>query len=194
MRNSWLLGLLAVIGTACDSGAGASSNSPAPARKPLYFDLKGFLDTQASLLSRRKPAVEKLVQLRDGHKETARVARTDWNKELQLFYQADINKAALRGAYAIEPPVAATDGLQQQTYRRKPGIENAVESLTVLSSPQGVREVRATLSQNNALFFSHKDLLLRTNGGLLSTYQVNGVQKLILFDTLRYSAVMRVQL
>lgn len=194
MRNSWLLGLLAVFSTACDSGAGASSNSPAPARKPLYFDLKGFLDTQASLLSQRKPVVEKLVQLRDGHEETARVAHTDWNKELQLFYQADINKAALRGAYTIEPLAPTADGLQQQTYRRKPGIENAVESLTVLSNLQGVREVRATISQDNALFFSHKNLLLRTDGGLLNTYQVKGIQKLILFDTLRYSAVMRVQL
>ncbi|OUJ76134.1 hypothetical protein [Hymenobacter crusticola] len=193
MRNEWLFGLLALVGTACDSSSGNNSQA-APARKPLYFDLKGFLDAQASLLNRRNPVVVKLVQLRDGHEETAQVSHTNWNKELQLFYQADINKAALRGTYTIEPPIPATDGLQQQTYRRKPGIENAVESMTVVSGPQGIREVRARLSQDNALFFSRKELLLRANNGVLNNYQVNGVQKLILFDTLRYSAVVRVQL
>ena len=193
MRNTWLLGLLAVVGTACESGGGASTNQPSPTRKPLYFDLKGFLDTQAALLSRKNPAVVKLVQLRDGHKETAQVAQANWSKELQIFYQADINKAALRGAYTVEPPVSAANGLQQQTYRRKPGIENTVEHLTVVSDAQGVREVKATLSQDNALFFSQKELLLRTNNGLLSNYQVNGVQKLVLFATLRYSALMQVK-
>ncbi|GGF02115.1 hypothetical protein [Hymenobacter cavernae] len=192
MRNCWLLGLLLVAVAACDSDGGASQ-SAAARRKPLYFDLKGFLDTQTQLLSRRNPVVVKQVQLRTGQQETAKVPHTDWRKELQLFYQADINKSALRGAYTIEPPVQVAGGLQRQTYRRKPDVENAVERLTVLSDPQGVREVTATLSQNNALFFSRKDLLLRAAQGLLNNYQVNGVQKLILFDTLRYSAAVRVQ-
>ena len=191
MRNSWLLGVLAVAVMACNSDGGVGQ--PAVVRKPLYFDLKGFLDKQTQLLTRRNPAVVKQVQLRAGHGETTKVARTDWSKELQIFYQADINKAALRGAYTVEPPVPATMGLQQQTYRRKPGIDNAVERLMVVSGPQGVREVAATLSQDNALFFSRKELLLRTSRGLLVDYQVTGVQKLILFDTLRYSASVRVQ-
>ncbi|WP_324674260.1 hypothetical protein [Hymenobacter sp. GOD-10R] len=191
MRSRWLLGLLVLVGTSCDFSGGNSQ--AAPARKPLYYDLRGFLDTQASLLNRRNPAVVKLVRLRDGHEETAQVPHTDWAKELQLFYQADINKAALRGAYTIEPIVPNAEGLQQQTYRRKPGIENAVERLTVLSDAKGMREVHATLSQDNALFFSRKELQLRASNGVLRDYQVNGVQKLILFDTLRYSAVVRVR-
>ena len=191
MRNCWLLGLLLIAVAACDSDSGASQ--PVATRKPLYFDLKGFLDAQTQLLSRRNPVVVKQVQLRTGQQETAKVPHTDWRKELQLFYQADINKSALRGAYTVEPPVQVGGGLQRQTYSRKPSVENAVERLTVLAGPQGVREVTATLSQNNALFFSRKDLLLRADQGLLRNYQVNGVQKLILFDTLRYSAAVQVQ-
>jgi hypothetical protein len=96
-------------------------------------------------------------------------------------------------SYTIEPPVPNAEGLQQQTYLRKPGIENAVERLTILSDSKGMREVHATLSQDNALFFSRKQLQLRANNGVLRDYQVNGVQKLILFDTLRYSAVVQIK-
>jgi hypothetical protein len=191
MRNGWLLGILAVAVAACDSDG--STSQAAVARKPLYFNLKGFLDKQTQLLKHRSPAVVKQVKLRDGHGETTRVTGISWSKELQIFYQADINKSALRGAYTVDAPVPAAGGLQQQTYRRKAGVDNAVERLTVLSDPQGVREVAATLSQNNALFFSRKELILRANQGLLTTYRVRGVQKLILFDTLRYSAVVQVQ-
>lgn len=159
----------------------------------MYFNIKAFLDTQAQELTRRKPAVEKRVELRGGQIETTRVPEVDWSKELQIFYQADINKPALRGAYAVDS-VAKGDTLLR-TYRRKTGIDNSVERITVLSdaaSPESAQEITATLTQNNPLFFSQKRVVMHTTDGRLSDYQVKGVQKLVLFDTLRYSAVGRV--
>ncbi|UOQ73258.1 hypothetical protein [Hymenobacter cellulosilyticus] len=132
--------------------------------------------------------MEKQVMLRDGQMETTRVEKVDWSKELQIFYQADINKPALRGAYeAIGSPV---NGAQE--YRRKGIIENIVDQLRVSGDGTSSGTIEATLTQDNPLFFSRKFLALSYQNGLLKTYRVRGVQKLVLFDTLRYSATVTV--
>ena len=191
-KAQWLLGLL-LVGTAC----GSESSGPAPVqptRRPLYFNVKVFLDAQTQELARLNPAVEKRVILRGGQIETTRVPQVDWSKELQLFYQTDINKPALRGTYTIDS-VTQANGLVRRTYRRKAGVDNLVERLTVVSAataPAEAQEITATLSQDNPLFFSQKRVLLHAANGRLTDYQVVGVQKLVLFDTLRYSAAVRV--
>lgn len=175
-----------LLTTACSQEQEEAARAGQPVRKPLYFDVKGFLDTQTKLLTQRRPAVEKQVALRDGNTETTRVENVDWSKELQIFYQADINKPALRGAYEAQPDGAG------QVYRRKAGIENIVDQLQVTNTDPQNGTIEAVLTQDNPLFFSRKTLVLQYSGGLLRSYKVQGVQKLILFDTLRYSATVRV--
>jgi hypothetical protein len=177
------------------SGCGGfiAGAAPGPAsRRAQYFDVKGFLDQQVTLLTQRHPAVEKQVTLRDGQVETTRVEKIDWTKELQIFYQADINKPALRGAYETQDARAGDTIDAVKTYRRKPGVENSVEQLRVTQTDTRGGSVEAVLTQDNPLFFSRKVLQLHYQRGLLTSYQVQGVQKLVLFDTLRYSANVRV--
>ncbi|SHI40519.1 hypothetical protein SAMN02745146_0782 [Hymenobacter daecheongensis DSM 21074] len=189
MHSCWLAAPLLLLTAAC--GWNDAPRPEQPARKPLYFDVKGLLDAQVTALTKQNPAVEKKVQLRGGPPETTRVPHANWSKELQIFYQADINKAALRGAYTTMPPTRTPAGVRQ-VYVRKPGIASAVEQLAVLSDGPDVREVAATLTQDNPLFFSRKKLVLSYQSGTLSSYRVEGIQKLVLFDTLRYAAAVRV--
>jgi len=189
--------LAAAVGALVFLVAGCSS--PEPAASPAtsqaataYFPLKQYLDGQAAALNQRHPAVMKHVLLRDTPPETTRVPQVDWTKELQIFYQADINKPALRGAYSVDSSATA-DGAELYTYTRQPGIENAVTVLRVERDQAGVRAVSATLSQNNPLFSSEKKMELRAQNGTLTSYQVKGVQKLVLFDTVRYSTEARVE-
>jgi hypothetical protein len=190
MRSSWLAPLLLLAACGPDNDVTRASQD---ARKPLYFDLKGFLDQQTALLTQRRPAVEKQVSLRDGRVETTRVGQVDWGKELQIFYQADINKPALRGTYEVLGGSAAADTVDMvRQYRRKPGAENSVDQLQVRETGTRAGTIEAILTQDNPLFFSRKVLTLHYQNGQLSAYKVQGVQKLVLFDTLRYSAAVRV--
>jgi len=159
--------------------------------RPAYFPLKEYLDVQVARLNQQQPPVEKHVTLRGSAPETARVPKIDWAKELQVFYQADINKPALRGAYAVDS-TTLPDGTRRITYTRQPGFDNAVVRLAVVRDAAGVRAVDATLQQNNPLFYSEKKMQLQGEAGSLATYQVRGVQKLVLFDTLRYATNARV--
>ncbi|KAA9333080.1 hypothetical protein F0P96_08845 [Hymenobacter busanensis] len=182
---------LAVLGlglTAC-SGDGASDR---PARRPAgYFDVPALLDAQVKQLQAQHPRLKKQVALRNGQTETAQLADVNWSNELQLFYQADINKPALRGAYQVQ--TADSAGLTRRTFRRQPEVDHPVIEMTVLQAGNTVRELRASLSQNNPLFFSGKRLRLRFGAdGQLTDYQVRGSQKLVVFDSTRYLASGRV--
>ncbi|MBW3129729.1 hypothetical protein [Hymenobacter profundi] len=177
--------------TGCGSSAEADSPASATTVRPAYFPLKEYLDAQATRLNQQQPPVEKRVTLRGSAPETTRVPKIEWDKELQVFYQADINKPALRGAYAVDS-TTLPNGTRQILYTRKPGFDNAVVRLTVVRDASGVRSVDATLQKNNPLFYSEKKLQLRGQAGTLDAYQVQGVQKLVLFDTLRYATNARV--
>lgn len=148
--------------------------------------MRGLLDEQVRQLTARGPAVEKRVSLRGGATETVRVPQVKWADELQLFYQADLNKAALRGAYALDS-AREPDGRLRRTYTLRPGYDAAtVRRLSVLSQAGLPQQLDATLRQDNALFSAQKQLSLTLDHGQLRAYGVRGAQKLVLFDTLRY--------
>lgn len=183
--------LLALSG--CGQGAATDPAAPGSAHHPgAYFDVRSLLDAQVRQLTASHPGVEKRVSLRGSDPETVRVPQVKWADELQIFYQADINKAALRGAYAVDS-ASLPGGTVRRTYRLRPGHDNApVLRLDVTSRASQPQEVAATLRQDNTLFFGQKNLRLTLQNGRLSQYSASGVQKLILFDTLRYGTAARV--
>ncbi|MGI4864695.1 MAG: hypothetical protein ACRYFZ_12295 [Janthinobacterium lividum] len=176
-------------------GGSTSTESAAPGTpRPLgpYFDVRGLLDAQIRQLTARHPGVTKHASLRGSTPETVRVPEVKWADELQIFYQADINKAALRGIYHVDSTTEA--GGTRRTYTAQPGRENApVTRLSVLSAGGQPQEIEATLRQDNPLFFGQKELRLTLQQGQLRSYGVSGTQKLVLFDTLRYRTAAEVQ-
>jgi hypothetical protein len=199
MRKHGAAYLLALRWTVLLAGAGligacgdASPAAPA-ARRPLYFDVKGLMEKQVEQLAQRRAAVTKQVSLRGNPTETVRVPAVKWADELQIFFQADINKAALRGAYAVDS-VALPGGQLRRTYTRLPGQPNApVSRLTVVQQGAEPQQLDATIVQSNPLFSAQKQLRLQLQNGQLRSYEVVGTQKLVLFDTLRYAAAGRVE-
>jgi hypothetical protein len=181
------------------SGCGSNPTAPDPAApgaaRPLgpYFDVRGLLDAQVRQLAARHASVTKQVSLRNGAPETVPVPQVKWGDELQIFYQADINKAALHGAYRTDS-VAGVGGAIRRIYTAQPGHPNvAVTRLSVLSVGGQPQEIEATLRQDNVLFSGQKALRMTLQQGQLRTYGVSGTQKLVFFDTLHYQTAARVQ-
>lgn len=175
------------------AGCGDAGPSAPAARRPLYFDVKGLLTQQVQRLDQRHAAVIKRVSLRGQASETVRLPTVKWADELAIFLQADINKAALRGAYAVDS-VALPGGRLRRTYTRRPGQNNApVARLTVVQQGLVPQEIAAIIVQNNPLFSAQKKLRLQLENGQLRRYEVLGTQKLVLFEALRYAAAGQVE-
>lgn len=185
-RGLVLPAALALLLAACGTATDAPAPNEALRQHTSYFNLPAFLSEQSTQLNSRKPTIEKQVLLRDGGLETERLTPTNWAKELQIFQQADIDKPALRGQYLVDS-VVTPDGLLRRTYRRRPGVTHPVRQLLVVSRDGQVQQLRATVAQDNPLVYAAKTLEMDSPNGRLRTYRVQGVQKLILFDSVRYA-------
>ena len=183
-----------MLGGCGGHGAAADPAAPgAPHPTGPYFDLRGLLDAQVRQLTASHSGTTKQVRLRNDAPETVEVPAVRWADELQLFYQADITKASLRGAYAVDSTALAS-GVIRHTYRLRPGHNTApVQVLSITNDSDRLEEITATLRQDNPLFFGQKTLTMRLERGKLTSYGVRGVQKLILFDTLRYQTLTQVE-
>jgi hypothetical protein len=172
-------------------GGAACSPSAAPTALPASaFDLKGFLDGQRQYLESVAPTVTKTVRTGDNPVETARLSRVNWERELQFFYDADLNKPALRGLYT-EVGTPLPEGGTRRSFTRRPDETTPIRELIVdLGPDNSVRQLRATQDDHNALFHSERYLLLTLDPdpdhNRLVSYEVRGRQKLIFFDPTTY--------
>jgi hypothetical protein len=167
-------------------GCTEADESEGTSKIDVYYDLEGFIEEQVVLLNRQKPMVTKTVE-KDEESETRNDPAVDWNKELELFKQADINKAALKSSYEI----SQSDSLHYE-YKLKKGESALVQQLSIVIDPNSRKpsEVNAQLVNHNKLFDSEKRISLKcvSNNGIwrISFYEIKGYQKLSVFSESSY--------
>ena len=66
-----------------------------------YVDLQGFFSAEASRLNAQKPTLTKMVCINGKTESKVLNKSIDWEKELSVFKEADINKPAFKGMYQI---------------------------------------------------------------------------------------------
>ena len=64
----------------------------------FYFDLKGYFSDLATTYNQENPEIIKIVSKNDV-KESKPIKIPNWNEELALFIDADINKPAWKDSY-----------------------------------------------------------------------------------------------
>lgn len=74
---------------------------PAQPQKGLYPDIKGYFKQEIKRLGKENPRVEKRVHL-NKQNETQTLAGINWEEELALFMESDINKPAFKGLYKLK--------------------------------------------------------------------------------------------
>ncbi len=175
--------------------AGCGEPNPAPATAALpaqYFDLRKLLDEQREYLESVSPTVIRTVRAGTGPPEVQRVSRVNWERELHFFYEADLNRPALRGRYA-HTTAALPAGGRRHTYQRQPARgAAAIRELTVDVTAGGtVYRVTAVQDERNALFASERrlalDLTPAPDHNRLVRYAVDGQQKLVFFAPTTYA-------
>jgi len=190
--NILLLGNLLLWLAACN-------NSPAPSKTQIaginqYFDVTGFMQQQITQLNREKPgATEKVTEAGRGT-ETKQVNNLDWDEELGVFLELDINKPAFRNAYIISHQTDPGTGLTSLIYRKKPGTDGNVQYLVISTDAGGqVKAIRGLQETSNVLLTTRRELQLQCNtkNGVnrVTSYSIQGLQKPVIFQALRYVIV-----
>ncbi len=157
-----------------------------------YFDLKGLLEEQIVLLDSLRPSVEKTTHIDDEQEmQSLQLDSAGWARELEIFFEADINDPILKDAYQLKEEVLG-DSLRLTSYEAI-ALESAeIKFLKVFYLPEAdlPRYITAAFSEKNALYNSNRLLRLEfeelEDKNVLMRYSIEGAQKMLLKDTILY--------
>ncbi len=151
-----------------------------------YFDIKGLFLGEINKLSKEKPIINKSVEI-NGKKETKTISEIRWEKELDPFVQADINRAAYLGSYEI------TETDTTVRYLLKKEAKLPIYSIWILKK-KGTNEVLnidIASADENLLYNWQKAISANFVDGKLKTYAIKGSQKIWVFEEEKYSIIAR---
>lgn len=138
------------------------------------FDLAGLVNQQIAELNKNQPLTHKNLEIED-KKEVLNTNKIDWQKELELFLQADLNKQSYQLSYNKE------ETPQMTVYTLKEGEKLPVKSLKIIfDEDKTVKHLEALLQTKNYLYESEKHLLMTLDKNRLTNYQIEGWQELFI--------------
>ncbi len=167
-------------------------DQPEPARQAataVYYDVPAFINAQIRSLEKEKAPLQKTVAFGQQKAETQMLTQVNWAQELAFFREIDLNKKALAGNYA-ETRMPLPSG-QKLVYTRNPEATSPISLLAITTNSQNqVTDLYARYDQKNGLFYNREERKLQTNRqGQINAFQVTGVQKVLLFDSIHYKVI-----
>ena len=185
MSSYRIIGLFALLVglAACERPA-----PPASTEQSAFFDLTGYLQEQTARLQQEQPPVLKSVIAKGQPTETMQMEAMDWEKELAIFQELDLSRPALRDFYTEERHTLP-NGSTVSVFTKDAEAAAPVDQLQLTVSPaQKLERLEAVVLEENMLFYSKRNISLDADpgSGNLTSYRVEGVQKLVFGDSLRY--------
>lgn len=145
----------------------------------LYFDVDGFFKQEVARLKKVNPEVVKEVSV-NGTTEQSAIHIPNWEKELAIFSNADINKASWKGSFEIQK----TENTESYTSNNK---RIPVKKVLVYRYHSKVNKLEIIISNKNILYSSGDTLLYCPD----SLYQIKKHQKIKLMKAKTYGVTGR---
>jgi len=184
MKKQYILALVvSFLAAACEQPV------PRAASAEGFFDVSAYIQNQIDYLQAEQPMLLKSVQTGDNPVETIETGDTDWEEELAIFTEADLKRPSLRDYY-IRKEERLPNGNLAVRYNKMEDAEAPIEYLYLELNPdKTLQHLEAMFLDENILFFSKRkaSLSIDQGSGNISSYKIEGVQKLILGDTLQYA-------
>lgn len=151
-----------------------------------FFDLDGFMKKEIDYLKTEKPEVLKKVKINDASEELTSKA-IDWDKDLEIIKQSDLNKAAYRLSYDINEAKSLI------SYNLKTEENLPIKSLLIHKNDKGqITKITSEHINHNYLYSSSNIAEVNFENGHLKTYSVKGWQKLFVGSKKDFEIVGRV--
>lgn len=148
-----------------------------------YFDVKGLVEAQLSLLTKEKATLKKTANI-EGEEEKGKPEDLNWKKELKLFEQLDINKPVLLRSYSIDS--LRGEGQLSISYKALDPDLKVREMNVVLNENGEAEEVKGMVQEENTVYLARRYMTLKLENGKIQSYKLEGFQKITTQDTMRY--------
>lgn len=141
-------------------------------KRNYYYDLQDALEK----LDKNQNAFLKTT-ITEGKKQSQTIRNIDWEKELALFQQANLNKAAFRNGYKERKSTNKdTTFITYETENQDFKVKQLIIGLLPDSS---LAKVEAFIRTDNYLYSSEKYLQILCKENKLQSYRISGKQKMI---------------
>ncbi|WP_238807164.1 hypothetical protein [Emticicia aquatica] len=146
----------------------------------IYFDLAGLVSQQITELNKNQPLTHKNLLIED-NEEAINTTKINWQKELDLFLQADLNKQSYQLSYnKQETPLMAI-------YTLKEHESLPVRTLKIIFDKDNTpKHIEAFMQVKNYLYESEKNLSMDFDKKQLKSYQIEGWQELFVGKKKRF--------
>lgn len=139
-----------------------------------YFDLKGYIAKEAKRLNQLNPEIDKEVIVNKA-RERKKVKIADWQKELAIYADADINKSAWQGLFELH------ESKDSKTYLSD-NEKVPVKSLKIKYRNGKLYNIEILIKTENLLYTSNDTLSYFPD----SLYQVKKTQHIKLLNEKNY--------
>ncbi|WP_436514399.1 hypothetical protein [Ekhidna sp. To15] len=164
---------------------GCQKLKPDSVQIPEYPDYAELMTSQAELLGNGKAT--KKVSLK-GKNEThvLNMDSAKWVKELSFLKEINPNQPEYVGAF-----VKSGDELNQ-TLNLAEGENGPLKRTTFSIGDAGYEKVIAIFHEDKDVYIHHREIELNFADGLLRSFQIEGYQKMMFKDTVRFSVEVTV--
>lgn len=146
--------------------------------KLVFFDIKSFFEEEAKILANKKYKIEKTALL-NGKKEVKTFDNVDFEAELKIFRDADLNKPSWRDKYKIDS-ITNKNGQLNVVYNST-NERMKIKKMDLLFQDEKAKqpvEVQIVSQISNPLYETNEHLWYRTN----QAYKISSVQKVTLLS------------
>lgn len=140
----------------------------------LYFDTKGYFEKEALRLKKINPVVQKSVFI-NGSVESKSTKIDDWEKELSIFVDADINKTSWKGSFKISKTPDTENYISDN--RKIP-----VKRITVVKLDNKITSIKIIRENKNIIYHSADTLSYYPD----SLYEIRKQQKIKMLNPKKY--------
>ena len=160
-----------------------------------YFSIPDFIDQQVEILAENHNRLLKTVSFGDTSETTSidSLSHEQWEKELRIFKEHDINKPVLIDAYLAQE--INRPGGHTISYKLIDSTDSSILDMEILyDSEEQVSGWRSRFKEENLLYCNFRELMLSTNeAGILESYLIKGYHKLIFKDTVHYQVNVEIK-
>lgn len=151
----------------------SSQQSDAP---KVYYDVKGLVEKLTTDAEHSNAKVEKLWKY-DKKSDEAVVDSLNWEKELKIFTDFDLNKSAYKLSYD------STVAENEIVYKLKASESLPVKELIIsLDSVGNFKSMQGWKSSENMFFTTKTEVSLSSQNANLKSYEIKSVQRLLWFE------------
>ncbi|MEQ9402373.1 MAG: hypothetical protein RIM99_02205 [Cyclobacteriaceae bacterium] len=162
--------------------AGCGNLKPDTVLVSSFPDVDSLLKNDASVPFGK--SLNKDVRL-DGETESGSLEMDSakWKKELSFIQEINPNQPGYVGAFER----IRSDNKDELIL--KEGEKGSLKKLTVERSEKGISSLEAIIHEDKDVFVYHKEIKIHFNDGLISSYEIDGYQKILMKDTIRFRIV-----